>query len=85
MAAPEVRVERLTLHLGGVGGVAARQVAELVGEGLAAALAGPDSTLARPGRHDVVRVAATADPDATPAALSQAVVSALLVELGRRG
>jgi hypothetical protein len=85
MAAPEVQVERLTLHLGGIGGVAGRQVAELVGEGLAAALAGPDSSLARPGRHEVLRVAATTEPGATPAALSRAVVSALLIELGRLG
>lgn len=85
MTQPNVQVERLTLSLGGINGVAAMQFAELVGEGLAAALAGPDSSLVRPGHREIVRVAATAEADATGPALAQAVVNALLIELGRRG
>jgi hypothetical protein len=74
----EVRIERLTLRVGGIGSGGAALLARLVAEGLAEAEV--DWT---PARNRALRLELNAAAPAEPARLASRVVDALMAELAR--
>ncbi len=82
-ASGPVRVERLTLRLGGIGAAGGARVATLVAEGLAAALgAGQKGWSPQAAEHVMVDLPAGASDE--PEAVAREIVTALTVELSRR-
>jgi hypothetical protein len=77
-------VERLTLRLGGIGADGGARIATLVAEGLAAALGTAQTTWSRqPSEHIAIELPAA--PSDEPEAMAREIVTALMVELVRRG
>jgi hypothetical protein len=74
----EIRIERLTLRVGGIGSGGAALLARLVAEGLAEA-----EVDWAPVRNRALRLELTAAAPAEPASLASRVVDAVMAELAR--